>query len=258
MARPLAWLLVVFWTTAPLRAGISSPDSYLIPSADGRTLFVMLSRDRLYDARPAATLPDGRVVNLADTFGGSGLYDAVTLRPRWRVNWFSLQGDLYHSPDFRHVLRVNRGGLDRGWVLRFYGNGVLVREYDAASVLTGLRSILFLPYSTWDWHVRWYDDYDLDPLTGRFFLTTPRRRFLFYGHRLDLGLQESYTFDLSTGAILSQKVSGAWVLWAYGVLIPVAFALAMIATRALWRRFRRRARGRGFPVELATGASDAG
>jgi hypothetical protein len=247
MARLMVLLLVLVWPGVVL-AGLSSPNSYLVPSSDGRRVLVMLSGDRTWDRTRTAALPDGRVVDLYATFGKSGLYDARSLEPKWQVPWFSLGGDLFYSPDLRYVIRVCRPGLRSGWALRFYTDGRLVREHSCSALLTGLRSEWFLPYSTWDWHPRWYDDYDIDATGTRFNVTTARRRLYVEGRRFDLGLQESYTFDVATGEVLSQGVRGRWVVRAYGAGVPAGVVAGMVVVRLGWRFVRARPKRAGFPV----------
>ena len=115
MAR--AVLLIVVLIPATTWAGTSAPNSHLIPSRDGTTVLVMISSEAPYDQVRDVTLPDGRLVNLRQTFAGSGLYDVATLKPVWRVQWFSFPWELQCSDDLRHVVRLNPKGFPSRWAL---------------------------------------------------------------------------------------------------------------------------------------------
>src|SRR5690349_10199780 len=80
---------------------------------------------------------------------------------------------------------------------------------------TGLRHRAFLPYETWDWHVRWYERCDLDADHRHVHLSTARRQIYLAGWQINLGLQESYTFDLATGEMLDRQSTGRWRVWLY-------------------------------------------
>jgi hypothetical protein len=249
MVRGLMVLAILAFPVAAA-AGISSPDSSLIFSRDGTRMLVMRSPYPQYDHAPPAMLADGRVVNIAATFAKSGVYDSLTLRPLWQVDWYVREGCLLWSDDLRHVARFDLTGYLRNSALHFYEDGKLIRSYKCTDLLTGLRQRVFLPYSTGDWHDRWYDEFDLTGARTAVSLTTARRRLYLCGWRIDLGLRESYQFDLDTGNIYKREVSGRWVVWAYGtaaLLLPLAMGLL---ARTLWRPVRRRISlaQRGFEV----------
>src|SRR4051812_35178077 len=103
-------LLILFVLPLSARGSIAAPNSSLTVSADGRKLFVMVSSDPKYDRESTATLPDGRVVDVHQTFAKSGVYDGSTLAPIWQVGWFALRHDLLISDDFRHVVWLGRRG----------------------------------------------------------------------------------------------------------------------------------------------------
>jgi hypothetical protein len=247
--RALVLLVIVAFAVSAF-GGISRPDSCVIFSHDGSRMLVMRSADPKSDLAPTTTLADGRVVSVRDTFPKSGVYDSRTLQPIWQVNWYSLEWDLVWSDDLQYVARIDRTGYRRNSALQFYDNGHLTRSYACTDLLTGLRQSVFLPYETWDWHERWYQDFDLVRSRSTVSLSTARRGLYPLGYRLDLGLQESYKFDLTTGRIYEQNITGRWVIWAYGLgglLLVVGLALAV---RVVWRRTRRTIlqRARGFDV----------
>ena len=74
-------------------------------------------------------------------------------------------------------------------------------------------------------------------------------RFRFY-YDLDLGLQESYSFDLATGEIVSRQVTGRWVIWLYAALALTALIATPILLFLIIRRLACyiAVRRRGFPV----------
>ena len=189
LMRGLVLLVIVAFPLAAF-GGISRPDSAVIFSLDGSRMLVMRSPDPKCDAAPTTTLSDGRVVSVRDTFPKSGVYDSRTLQPIWQVNWYAHEGDLVWSDDLEYVARIDRTGYRRNSALQFYDNGNLIRSYACTDLLTGLRQSIFLPYSTWDWHEQWYDDFDLVRSRSTVSLTTARRRFYPLDSDFDLGLQE--------------------------------------------------------------------
>jgi hypothetical protein len=143
----------------------------------------------------------------------------------------------------RYVAVINRFGFQGPWALRFYDEGKLIREYGYKALLMAPRNRFLLPYTQTDWHTAWYDVYDLDPSHRRLQLYTPERRLWFnltewwpYDRRINLGLQEFYTFDLATGTILTRQVVGAWRSWAF--LAVFAATLFIIIFALLWTRRR--------------------
>lgn len=227
---------------AAVMAGISAQSSSVTLSDDGTTLLVMISPDRESDHRPTAVLPDNRVVELRATFSKSGAYDALTLAPRWQVDWYSRQYDLLCSHDATHVVRVNKEGYSNGWALEFYDRGRLVCRYNRPQLLTGLASPVFMRYDG-----PWYGSAELTADGSRVRMFTPRRQLFVGGWEVDLGLREIYTFDVSTGAMVSRRVVGRWVVWGYA-----AVPLAIVTAVAVLMRWRRRCKdsisARGFAV----------
>lgn len=241
------FLLVVGLTVAI--AGLSSPGSHAVLSADGKRLLVMVSPVAEFDrAHPARfLLPDRRSVILHETFSKSGAYDAATLVPIWQCDWYAYKGDLRWSADFTDVAFLNRFGLTSNWALAFYHEGNLVRRYDCQYLLTGLRHPLFLPFATWDWHFRWYDTFELDK--NHLVLSTARRERCLFGYKLDLGLQEFYTFEMSTGNVTTRRVVGAWRVWCYGICIVFALSLIPYGLFRIQRRHRRNDDSDGHPAK---------
>jgi hypothetical protein len=99
-------------------------------------------------------------------------------------------------------------------------------------------------------HGTWYQTCEFDSRRNEVRLSTGRREARIAGRSIDLGLQEFYTFDADTGAIVEQRTVGAWVVWAYGAGVVVSVVCATLLFRWLLRRWRMRAvvRSRGFPV----------
>ena len=247
---PRIALLMLIAFPATTLAGISAPNSAAIYSRDGSRILIMRSPDPRYDQTPTITLHDARVVNIRDTFPKSGVYDARTLQPLWQVEWFSLEWDLLFSDDFQFVARINRKGMRDTWALAFYDSGNLTRMYTCDELLTCLDSQWLLPYSTWNWHVKWYEDFDPCGCNTGVRLTTARRRLMFLGQRLDLGLYEAYDISLRFGTISSRSVEGGGLLAAYILLLIATPVIATISARAAWRRIQlvRQRRRRGFEI----------
>ncbi|HEY7116190.1 MAG TPA: hypothetical protein VH475_06375 [Tepidisphaeraceae bacterium] len=253
-------LVVVLVLLALARAadgGISAPNSSVINSRDGTRMLVMLSPEPSSDQTSTAKLPDGRVVNIHDVFAKSGVYETATFAPVWQVDWFALGHDVLCSDDLRYVARRNRWGFHAGRAIAFYDRGKLVRTYDCATLLTGMKGAWCLPFSTWDWHTRWYEGFDLDADHKAVLLSTARRRTYVMGHVIDLGRQEFDRFDLASGSAVGQWTAGAWVVWAYGVglvLLLVSCVVVMVlSVRWCWRRMKVSDRRRGFSVAVHAG-----
>lgn len=243
-------LVIAIALAIPVQAsgGISAPNSSVQISRDGTRILVMLSPNALDDQTPTATLPDGRLVNVHHVFLKSGLYDASTLEPVWQVDWFELQHDVLCSDDLRYVVRLNRQGYRSTWAIAFYDEGKQTHAYDCAFLLTSMSSRWCLPYSTWDWHTRWYEDFDLDADHRNLLLSTARRRTYIMGYAIDLGWQEFYTFDLAHGTLISRESVGAWLVWAYVTVVVSLIVVLAFAGRWILRRLKARVRRRGFPV----------
>src|SRR4051812_42499158 len=92
-------------------ASLSAPNSSIQWSSDGRRILVMVSYDPPYDRNGVILFPDGRVIDIHQTFSASGVYDAKTFAPVWQVNWFAHQREIVASPDLRYVARLNRFAL---------------------------------------------------------------------------------------------------------------------------------------------------
>jgi hypothetical protein len=214
-------------------ASVTAMNSYAQVSEDGTRILVMVSPAVEYDTitHPVPFfLPDGRTVSIRDTFVKSGCYDAGTLAPLWQVEWYDFPYCLRWSPDFSSVVRLNPRGIepDNDWALAFYHDGQLIKEYDCAFLLTGLRHLLLFELSFRDWYLRWHDEFEVEG--NRLDLSTARRRLCVYGLELDLGLQEFYEFDLATGEVVSFRSEGGWVVWAYlgGCLMLLVSAALLI------------------------------
>jgi hypothetical protein len=251
------FLLILLMFPVSARGSIPAPNSSVTASADGRRVLVMVSPMPEYDREPTATLSDGRVVDVHHAFGMSGVYDASTLEPVWQVDWFALRHDLMVSDDLRHVAWFGRRGMHTGWALAFYEDGGLVRLYNCGQLLTGLRGDRFLPFTSGDWHTEWYEDFGLSADRRTVLVSTMRRRAFVGAYRIDLGLQEFYAFDLTNGAMVSRRVEGRWVVWAYAAGAVAVCVVGVGLVRAIWRRVKRGDRRRGFAVVVAGGDGTA-
>ena len=210
----------------------------------------MLPTGNLNDQTPTATLPDGRTVNLRATFAKSGVYDATTLAPIWQVDWFAQPEDLLLSADFLHAARLNIHGFHSNWALTFYDRGNAIQNYDCAHLLTHMSNIRCIPFTSSNWHYRWYEVFDLSPDATQLQLSTVRRRTYLFGRVIDFGFQEHYTFDLATGSIVNQRTTGVWRMAVYATTILALVVLPVMAVRLLWHRAKSSTRlRRGFPID---------
>ena len=219
-------------------AGISAPASYAILSGDGKHVLVMRSKVVNYDKRfPVKfTLPNGRLVIIHETFPKSGCYDSTSLAPFWQVDWYALAYTLRWSPDFGDVVRLNPWALKSDWALEFYHEGHLAHRYDSTDLLTGLRHPAFFPLSTWDWYAKWYDSFEVHG--NRLNLSTMPRQINLPGGKIDLGVSESYVFDLSSGMMISRSLSDAVYLWLYGIVGTTVLCVLSFAIWLLYKRVR--------------------
>ena len=235
----LLWTCLLFWGVVlptDAFAGLSAPQSTFAISADGKRILVILSTLIEYDKNSSATLPDGRLINLHDTFAKSGAYDANTLEPIWQVDWYSFNWDILWSDDFRHVVRLNEKGIDSDWAIAFYDNGKEIKSYDCGTLLTQMKDYSYFEFTSGNWHTVWYSNYELSADHSRFLLSTAKRQKRFYGKKIDLGFQEFYEFDLATNTIVSQRAEGGWKIAAYAA-VPLAFAVLLllgILARICW------------------------
>jgi len=194
--------------------GITAPSSYLEVSPDETRILVMLGSPRC-DAEhlKPVKLPDGRTVDIRKQFSNSGIYDIKTFSPILEIDWFAFSDDLQWNDDFSAIAILNRFGLHSDPAIAFARDGKIFRSYDCSFLLTSLRHDLFLSFSTWDWHTRWYDEFEL--VDSTLHVSTAERQI----RRRKLGLQEFYEFDFTTGELISRRVENGrlkGILWCIG------------------------------------------
>jgi hypothetical protein len=239
LARPA--LCAVLLRGAIAQAGTSEQLATATFSADGTSVIVMVPLDQRDELRRPDVFVNahGEAAFTTDVFPQSGLYDIATLEPIWLVDWYSLPGDMTLSRDASLVVRHERRGMTRGWALKFYRDGQLVRTYTCDELLQNFRSHAFLHFQSWDWHFRWYEGFEFaegDVLH----VTTARRALRFVGWTIDLGYHEHYRFDMRTGEMLSCRYAGLNRLAIVLALPIVALSVTVIALKQLWRIARRR------------------
>jgi hypothetical protein len=230
------------WATVllalPADAGLSGPPpSFFVPSRDGKSILVMLSRVPLADDRGnACTLPDGTKINLRDKFPSSGLYAVGSTTPVWTVDWYGENRYVFLSEDGRYVVRINRfggGKLGEGvslhWGIKFYDAGKEIKSRDVGGLVD--YPSLMVP-TTWDWHYMWtyVESCDTEVTGGLYHLTTTCR--------------ERYAFDVATGKIVEE--SRYWrpvERRIYGALAVLGVLVTTLVYYTV-RRVRRRAAAR--------------
>lgn len=206
---------------------------------------------------PIVNLPDGTSLPLRGTFARSGLYDVATLSAFWTTLDYWEAWEVRWSPNLDHIVRLNEYGFRSITGVEFFDRNGYVRSYACSELMTGLRFDLCVPFTSANWHDVWYGDYDLDP-SGRFVeLSTVRRRGHFFAHTIDLGRQEFYKFDLATGNIVEQRVTGRLLVWLYLAALLAFPALCTTALRHSWRWLNARLSHTkpGFPVIQSPTAS---
>jgi hypothetical protein len=221
-------------------AGISAPIPSGRISADGERILVLrpypatnMPSDTGY-AEEQITFPtnrDGTRIDIIRDFPVSGVYSLANKKLIHRIDWFSLSYEVLSSPDLAHIVRVNRFG--KSWAVKFYADGIETKSYKLDDLLRHFRHSCFRPFTSWDWHTMWVDDYELSGTTLR--VKTVDRVVL----RWKIGYSEAYRFDLATGQMLGSNV-------AYGGLMTrcllFASVLLMLVSLIGWmvRHIRRR------------------
>ncbi len=241
--------LVVATMPPVVRAGISAPRSSVVFSADGSRVMVMLSPWPGGDTRPSVPFPDGRAVDLHATFPTSGVYDVRGFKPVWQTGLFALDWDYLCSDDLDRLVIRNRFGTRSGPAVTFYDRGTVTRIYACKDLLRCLGSDRFLPYDTWDWHVDWYDGFDLSPDHRSVMVTTAKRHLRLGVCDLGLGVQEFYSFDFRTGLITRRHSTLVRVIVVDALILLLTAAVTGLVIRWAWRRLPTRRNRRGFPVD---------
>jgi hypothetical protein len=249
-----AIFLIVAIAPMAARGGISAPRSSAVFSADGSKVLVMRSPFPGGDTRPSITFPDGRIVDVHSTFPQSGVYYVMGFKPVWQATLFALDWDYICSDDLEHVVVMNRFARKSGAAITFYNRGIPVASYDCKSLLHSFTGERFLPYSTWDWHYMWYDRLRLASDHQSVELSTARRHLWLGFFDLDLGVQEFYTFDITTGSMRRQHSTlvRALVIGLAEVLSILSVLVVSLWFTVRWTRRRLRTRSglRGFDVAV--------
>ena len=219
-----------------LRAGLSAPASFAVLSPDEKRVLVMRSFDVAYDEKHPVmfSMPGGRSIVLHEVFPKSGTYDSTSFAPIWQVDWYAFEYCLRWSPNFDDVVRLNTHALNSNWASAFYHSGRLTHQYDKQDLLTGLRHPVFFPLSTWDWYSKWYDEFEVHQ--NQLFLSTSRRRITPFGLEVNLGLKESYVFDLSSGTVINRSTSGTGHMWLQGVTVATCICALFFTVWYLSKR----------------------
>jgi hypothetical protein len=196
--------------------------SFIIPTRDGKSLFVMLSAlPSSEDEGNVCTLPNGKNVKLRDTFRCSGLYNVGSTTPIWTVKTFEEWGHVFVSEDGRYLVRINQfwNGFagtrdDLEWGIKFYDAGVEVKSYDV-SELVDYPSLLGYGPRWVDWKSNGNEIRD-----GMYCLSTC--------------CQERYAFDVQTGRIVQEYRHWRRVVyWTYA-------SLSIIGVVGVWLGYRSR------------------
>jgi hypothetical protein len=226
-------LLFLISTISNLSAGMAAWDSYAVPSRDGSRLLVMRALSHGQPVRSDRNkgtykLPDGRSIDMSSTFPSSGVYDASTFQPLWKLDDWVSESNLALSEDFAHMAQVNRYSVVRGGTaLVFFHQGAEIRRYKIDKLLRYFDTAPFLERSTdLGYPLEWVGDFHAKG--NVLHLSTATRRYTF-------GYREAYRFDLATGKMLSSRIHAPWSL----------LGIPLIAV--VWIGFARRRRHRRNP-----------
>lgn len=263
VVRPTLIILIVLLLYTHSYAGIRGPGPVCVKySTDAKRALVLVpDTSSASDPDSNIVLPNGRHVNVFDVFAGSGVYDLETYTKLWSLDHFWEYAPFRYSDRFDHLVRIairaRVAGTSRiiEHKLQFWDRGALIKEYDSNDLLTDLKSPYFMPEFRHGLGCIWWDQFELTPDKRVVLFNTYGRNLRFEHYWISMGLKEYYTFDLASGDMLTKRIEGRWVLWAYLVGLVVFLCLLAIAVwyfisflRLFWRRYRSSSR-RGFPVD---------
>lgn len=228
-SRILAYLALIFAAfglfTGSATAGLSGPpESHIVVRPDDRHMLVFLSPvtpDE--DEGKIAKLPDGREVNLRETFPATGYYEIGSTTPIWTAPWSGEDGWSV-SDDGQFLVRWHyraKGAFDGwegdlSWLLKFYDRGKEIKSYNAAELIDYPR---LLPFDN-GYHF-FGDTEDNLTINGDEFI-------------LDTSTHESYRFDIRTAEVVEQ-----FRMWRMVAMITWCVIVASI----LWKIAIRLRRG---------------
>jgi len=181
---------------------VADPDSYIIVSSNHKYVFVMLSP---LSVEAEAALWNEKKANevqaIRKKYKQSGLYlnDGST-NPLWTVDWY---GSVVPYSDGVHLIRIGPpASTSQQEAISFFANGRLLKSYK-------IRELVDFPLLTHytESHLTWRSDTSLDDRNKRYHLRTV--------------LGESYTFDITTGQMVSSFRLPRWILAA--LLIALAW-----------------------------------
>lgn len=207
----IRFLIIIFLLsiTQPAFCFIIGARSYAKVSEDETKMLVIIVQFKNPDYKEdpvSIILPDGRTIDVLSQFQTSGIYDIHTLDKISEIDWYCREDFLLWNENFSSMVILNHLAVFRapGLALAFVRDGKITKTYDLPDLLKSLRHPLFLPYESYDWHHRWYDKFErADSILH---LSTAKRTFLGEIPLFDLGVQEFYEFDFTSGDLISQRV----------------------------------------------------
>ena len=218
-------LLIFIFSSYNLYAKLYVPESYAIISSSSNRILVMLTRSPGEDE--SFVLPNGKKIDLRETFHSSGVFDFITNKPIWKFNWYSGEYEIQTSEDFSSIIRFNQFALvaPKKWGLIFIYNGKVIKTYSLDALLTNFKSKYFFPFETGGYYYRWEDDFVLKGNALKF--KTTKRRINFFSYIIPLGYQELYSFDAKTGKILEKHINNP-LLEIIIILLEILFILILV------------------------------
>ena len=184
---------------------LGAPTSYVIPTADGQHILVMLAPVPIASDDDKCELPSRETVILRDNFPVSGLYRIGSTVPIWAIDWYEREWLLKVSENGRFIVRINEFGVanptQAGCGLLFYDAGIPIKTY-RVSELVDYPSFIEPPPAGWPY--RWVERGNERESDNAFFDFSTSARIdngLLY---LRTAAREEFTFELATGGILME------------------------------------------------------
>lgn len=239
-------LALSLWCSAGnLRGGLSAPIPWARLSADESRILVITHDSEGYSESQVSNpaLSNGEEIDFLSLFTASGVYSWPDKKLLYEIDWFCLDYELLASADLNHLARINRFGNE--WALKFYSYGNETVTYTLDQMLTAFSSELFRPFTSWDWHHPWHEEFEL--VGEKVTLTTVNREI----GGFPIGHHETHTFDITTGTLIGTEIRNSRPIV---LLVSIGgFLLILFTTVALGVRPRRNKR----PAEQDGGGQPA-
>lgn len=198
----ISLLILAVATPFSLADTPAPPSSYVAQSADGQFLFVMI-------APPWSEERAAKIQAIRKKYRVSGLYrNDGSSEPLWAVGWYAY--GVIVASDGSHVIRHGPWASSSGdEAFTFFADGREIRSYRINELVGNPE---FLPHSVS--HFMWLGNHQLDDSAGTWAIRTLNGEY--------------YTFDISTGEILSSFRLRRWI---FGVGVPIIVVALVLLLR---------------------------